>query len=186
VNANPLLAPLADNGGPTQTMALLAVSPALDAGNNCPPTDQRGLPRPQGPGCDIGAFELEVLRPSPSSDGDRRAAKLKFLAGQVRVDPKKGKGRLRVSCLAAAGDRCTVNLRLRFRGAKAGWVKGRVAGQKSGWLRVKVKRASVLLLAEAGGKPRAMKLKGTSRNRAGAAVAVNRSLKVKLRAPKRR
>ncbi|HXO19434.1 MAG TPA: choice-of-anchor Q domain-containing protein [Thermoanaerobaculia bacterium] len=57
---NPLLGPLADNGGPTDTSALLAGSPAIDAGNNatCPATDQRGVIRPQGPACDIGAYEL--------------------------------------------------------------------------------------------------------------------------------
>ena len=61
LNADPLLGPLQDNGGPTQTHALLAGSPAIDAAllANCPATDQRGVSRPQGPGCDIGAFELE-------------------------------------------------------------------------------------------------------------------------------
>jgi CSLREA domain-containing protein len=55
-----LLGPLANNGGPTDTHALLAGSPALDAGNNatCLATDQRGVSRPQGPACDIGAYEL--------------------------------------------------------------------------------------------------------------------------------
>lgn len=53
------LAPLADNGGPTLTHALLANSPAIDAGDNaaCPASDQRGLARPQGAACDIGAYE---------------------------------------------------------------------------------------------------------------------------------
>jgi hypothetical protein len=53
----PLLGPLANNGGPTDTHALLAGSPAIDAGGICAPTDQRGVTRPQGPACDIGAFE---------------------------------------------------------------------------------------------------------------------------------
>ena len=56
---DPLLVPLADNGGPTQTMALTLGSPAIDAYTaNCPATDQRGVSRPQGFRCDIGAFEL--------------------------------------------------------------------------------------------------------------------------------
>lgn len=57
---NPQLGPLQDNGGPTPTMALAATSPAVDAGDDssCPATDQRGISRPQGPHCDIGAFEL--------------------------------------------------------------------------------------------------------------------------------
>jgi uncharacterized repeat protein (TIGR01451 family) len=59
VNTNPLLGPLQDNGGATFTQALLPGSPAIDAGSNafCPATDQRGLPRPQGAACDIGAYE---------------------------------------------------------------------------------------------------------------------------------
>jgi len=72
-----LLGPLADNGGPTQTMALLAGSPAIDAISaeycvwdddsdpDTPPvpllTDQRGAPR-TGP-CDIGAFEFGAVPP---------------------------------------------------------------------------------------------------------------------------
>lgn len=53
---------LANNGGPTQTMALLANSPAINTASatNCPATDQRGVARPQGTGCDIGAFEVPV------------------------------------------------------------------------------------------------------------------------------
>lgn len=53
---------LATNGGSTQTLALLTGSPATDAvpAVNCPATDQRGVSRPQGTGCDIGAFEVTV------------------------------------------------------------------------------------------------------------------------------
>lgn len=59
---DPLLGPLAANGGPTQTMALLAGSPAIDAipvASCAVGTDQRGVSRPQGSSCDIGAFELQ-------------------------------------------------------------------------------------------------------------------------------
>ncbi len=57
---DPGLGPLADNGGPTQTVALLTGSPALDAGlpAACLATDQRGEPREDGH-CDIGAFERQ-------------------------------------------------------------------------------------------------------------------------------
>jgi CSLREA domain-containing protein len=55
---DPKLAALADNGGPTPTRALIEGSPAIDgAGTACPATDQRGVARPNGPACDIGAFE---------------------------------------------------------------------------------------------------------------------------------
>lgn len=57
---NPQLQTLADNGGPTRTMAITVASPALDAGVSCPATDQRGTPRPQLAACDLGAFELVV------------------------------------------------------------------------------------------------------------------------------
>lgn len=62
---DPVLGSLADNAGPTPTMALLSGSPAIDAipvgTNGCGTTittDQRAVSRPQGSGCDIGAFEL--------------------------------------------------------------------------------------------------------------------------------
>jgi hypothetical protein len=61
----PGLGPLANNGGPTQTHALQPGSPAIDraTNTNCPATDQRGVLRPQGPTCDIGAFERDRTSP---------------------------------------------------------------------------------------------------------------------------
>ncbi|HET9317550.1 MAG TPA: Calx-beta domain-containing protein, partial [Vicinamibacteria bacterium] len=58
--ADPLLGALANNGGPTQTRAIGAASPARDlVTSGCPPpaTDQRGVSRPAG-ACDAGAYEL--------------------------------------------------------------------------------------------------------------------------------
>jgi hypothetical protein len=66
---DPMLAPLADNGGPTQTRLPLIGSPAVDsalATANSPTTDQRGVLRPFGPASDLGAVELVVL----DADGD--------------------------------------------------------------------------------------------------------------------
>ncbi|MEA2451165.1 MAG: hypothetical protein QOG63_3097 [Thermoleophilaceae bacterium] len=61
-NSDPLLGPLADNGGPTRTFALAAGSPAIDAvpssGAGCEAVDQRGITRPRGPACEIGAYEV--------------------------------------------------------------------------------------------------------------------------------
>jgi hypothetical protein len=70
-NTDPKLGPLQNNGGPTQTQALLTGSPAIDSGNpkgctdgngNLLKTDQRGKPRPDkedSGGCDMGAFERQ-------------------------------------------------------------------------------------------------------------------------------
>ena len=60
---DPKLAPLAFYGGWTRTHALLRGSPAIDAGTNvnCPTTDQRGMPRPRGNACDIGAVEFQTF-----------------------------------------------------------------------------------------------------------------------------
>ena len=57
---DPVLGPLQDNGGPTHTHALLDGSPAINMGlnENCPTRDQRGVVRPVGGTCDIGAFEF--------------------------------------------------------------------------------------------------------------------------------
>ena len=67
-NTNPLLGPLHDNGGRTLTHALLPGSPAIDAGDDlaCAAApvngiDQRGVPRPQGAACDIGAYEYVLV-----------------------------------------------------------------------------------------------------------------------------
>ena len=59
---DPLLGPLANNGGFTQTMALGPASPAIDAADfqDCLATDQRGVSRPQGNTCDIGAYEAPL------------------------------------------------------------------------------------------------------------------------------
>ncbi len=74
---DPLLGPLADNGGPTKTHALLPGSPAIDAGNSSGLyTDQRGYKRPiniigipnVSDGADIGAYEYIV----PYSTADSR------------------------------------------------------------------------------------------------------------------
>jgi hypothetical protein len=58
---NPKLGSLANNGGPTHTYSLLSGSPALDgvsqSGSCTLSTDQRGVARPQGNFCDIGAYE---------------------------------------------------------------------------------------------------------------------------------
>jgi hypothetical protein len=63
ITDDPLLGPLANNGGPTRTHALLPGSPAIDTGNNgaSQPHDQReeGFPRTIGPLTDIGAFEFD-------------------------------------------------------------------------------------------------------------------------------
>jgi hypothetical protein len=59
---DPRLGPLADNGGPTETLALLPGSPAIDAvPSGFPPTDQRGVTRPQGLEADMGAFEVQAV-----------------------------------------------------------------------------------------------------------------------------
>ncbi len=57
-NTDPLLGPLQNNGGPTETHALLGGSPAINTSSPaCPATDQRGVFRSDGL-CDTGAYEF--------------------------------------------------------------------------------------------------------------------------------
>ena len=73
---DPRLGPLADNGGPTQTMLPAAGSPVINAGtSNALATDQRGAPRTSGGGTDIGAVELQSN---------------KFTFGKVKLKKKPG------------------------------------------------------------------------------------------------
>jgi len=83
VGLDPKIGPLADNGGPTLTMALQPGSPAIDAGAaiGAPVTDQRGVPRPQGAGVDIGAFEYLY---SPVFTG----ATIQYATNYQRADSK--------------------------------------------------------------------------------------------------
>jgi hypothetical protein len=102
-NASPNLQPLANNGGPTQTMALGASSAAINAGDssvcsNAPVNgiDQRGLSRRSG-FCDIGAYEaqpanLSVYSGSPQSAtvNTQFALPLKTLVTDGSSDPLGG------------------------------------------------------------------------------------------------
>ena len=90
-NLDPQLAPLADNGGLTQTHALGAESPAIDKGdpNNCSMTDQRDFFRPIDgdadgvPACDMGAYEFGSVY-----DGFSLTAEA-LGCGTVTKDPSK-------------------------------------------------------------------------------------------------
>jgi hypothetical protein len=79
-NTLPRLGPLANNGGPTLTLALLPGSPAIDAGNpaTCTASDQRGVARPQGDRCDIGAYEKTELIFVEVGTGVRHSHSLAF------------------------------------------------------------------------------------------------------------
>jgi hypothetical protein len=76
INVNPLLAPLGNYGGPTQTMPPMPGSPAIGAGTpyDAPLTDQRGQPR--GSRDDIGACQVSLVVESSSGSADTTAATL--------------------------------------------------------------------------------------------------------------
>lgn len=117
IGANPMLAALANNGGPTETMALQVGSAAIDAGVAAKATaDQRGLPRtfndpgvvnaPTSDGTDIGAFERQPRRSRcdlccpnnitvPSDRGRRGAI--------VTYEMPEAKGCGRVKCAPPSG-----------------------------------------------------------------------------------
>jgi len=89
IGGTPLLAALGNYGGPTQTVALLPGSPAIDAGDDtaCASTgpagvnnkDQRGVTRPVGAHCDIGAFESQGFTLTKTSgDGQSTTATTAF------------------------------------------------------------------------------------------------------------
>ena len=100
LGSNPGLGVLADNGGPTPTEALLAGSPAIDAGDpaGCTDllgdpltTDQRGVTRPEPPGgrCDIGAYEVAL--PAVATSGATVTGTGVLLSATVsEPDPRQG------------------------------------------------------------------------------------------------
>jgi CSLREA domain-containing protein len=95
-NTNPNLGPLASNGGPTQTHALLPGSPAIDkapaVSAGCPATDQRGVARPSGQACDSGAYEFisaNVL-PGPKTPGQSGGIPMPMPMPNVTGSPVAG------------------------------------------------------------------------------------------------
>jgi hypothetical protein len=153
--ANPLLGPLANNGGETDTMALLANSPAFNTGlqARCPSVDQRGLPRPQLGGCDIGAFEVQPVPPPPPP-----VLKPTIKRGKVKVK-KAGKTfwvwpGFKLSCPAGT-EPCTGTVKARAPKPKANGKAGASAGKK-----VLVGKAKLKI---APGKTKVLKLKLNSR-----------------------
>ncbi len=92
-----MLGALAANGGPTQTVALLPGSPAVNAGGACPATDQRGYVRGPVAPCDIGAFELGALPPVPASPAPPPAPPPLTPAPKRKKCTKKRKGKAAAS-----------------------------------------------------------------------------------------
>ena len=94
---DPLLGPLASNGGPTQTHALLPASPAVDAGDPaapgsggtaCAASDQQGTLRPLGAKCDIGAYErlvsFSITGITPNHAGNSGLAVVTIAGGAIQ------------------------------------------------------------------------------------------------------
>ena len=95
-NTAPGLGMLEPHGGTTQVFNLLPGSAAVDFALNCPPTDQRGAPRPQGSACDSGPFELEPT-PAPPAASKDESVTVMIGKGKVHID-RKGFGRVRLTC----------------------------------------------------------------------------------------
>jgi predicted outer membrane repeat protein len=126
------LGPLADNGGPTQTHALLPGSVAIDAAPDCTDlnstpdkihapqdvvtTDQRGIGRPQGSACDVGSYEFVPCTTQPaifcpksfsvSTDANQCAAKVDYTLPSVDCPCNAGGGGARPSSPKGASS-CT-------------------------------------------------------------------------------
>ena len=107
-SADPGVGGLANNGGETDTQALLAGSAAIDHADaaTCPATDQRDLPRPQFAGCDIGAFEVQPAAATPPAPAPAAADKTRprvTVAGVRGACVAKGTVSIRVRATDASG-----------------------------------------------------------------------------------
>lgn len=164
-STNPLLGPLADNGGETDTLALAAGSPAIDAGTaeGCPATDQRGVARPVGAACDIGAYEYQP--PAATPPAPPAAAASADLRLTIKAKPKKPRAGKKVTFTVTvknAGP--SVATGATFTGtvpAKIGKVKGKGLAKKACKLgkAKKGKRALICTLGDlAAGKSIALRI----------------------------
>src|SRR5205085_2709145 len=120
---NPLLSPLASNGGPTQTHALLSGSPALDAGDNTGTSttsiDQRGYTRSFNGRQDIGAYEAQRLSLFVVNTNDNGPGSLRQAIADADANPNFNSTLDTVSfnvpssdpnCKPAAPHVCTISL----------------------------------------------------------------------------
>jgi CSLREA domain-containing protein len=109
VTGFPLLDPLADNGGATQTHALQAGSAAINQGIGCETIDQRGVPRPSA--CDIGAYERVLCaggvvnrvgtQGANRMTGTNASEVFLMLGGNDVLNPGRGTDR---ACMGAGND----------------------------------------------------------------------------------
>jgi predicted outer membrane repeat protein len=123
-STDPMLGPLQDNGGPTQTHGLLEGGPAIDTGGAgaCPATDQRGTVRPadgNGDGtavCDVGAYEFVDECPADPA---------KVVPGAC------GCGVPDVDANANGAYDCLINAELKARIARARTLVGDLTGERN-------------------------------------------------------
>jgi hypothetical protein len=201
LNATLDLGPLANNGGPTQTIALGAGSQAIDAGdpNGCtdaegnPLTvDQRGVSRPQGPRCDIGAYEVVVpaaTPPAPKSTSTPKPtpATVTSFARTFAVKLSSGAGTLTAGCGAPTDETCSFTLTLYLVVKKGhassatkridvGTVSGKLQGGHTGKLTVKLNATGRKLLKHGSLH---LEAKGTIRDSAGLLTQLHFTVTVK-------
>jgi hypothetical protein len=153
VGVDPGLQPLADNGGPVETMALTAASPAVNKGSGPLTTDGRGDPRPSlypgvplsafpgANGADIGAYELQApaVLPPPPPPAPLAPAKPRDPRVRLACPKSAGKGgcAFRLQVVAAKPKR--VKGKLRQPTAESAVAKLKLAAGKSGLLTLKPK-----------------------------------------------
>ncbi len=149
LSGDPKLAALASNGGPTQTMALQTGSSAIDAGDDatCSASpvnslDQRGIARPQGIHCDIGAYEYQASTapsvsinggfnkyPKPTSKIPTSWVAASFAATDGKSTTIKQEGAASIKIIGANGKTKTLTQTRKLSGAKGNafkfsyWVK---------------------------------------------------------------
>jgi predicted outer membrane repeat protein len=119
IGEDPLLGPLSENGGPTRTHAILSGSPLLDAAspgvhprdNNLPlpSADQRGpgYARSSGVASDIGAYEFQVVPPTPAGQSSGGGGAISLWFALFLVLARYGRTRSRV--IASSDGRCTAD-----------------------------------------------------------------------------
>ncbi len=127
---DPLLAALADNGGPTDTRVPAAGSPAIDAVTPClTGADQRGVARPQGPACDIGAVEAP---PAPIATLIPRISRLSISPRVLRAGRRAKRRSARVRYRLNVAAKVRFRVERRRKGRRAGWVRVRGSFTRSG------------------------------------------------------
>jgi Calcineurin-like phosphoesterase len=175
------------SGGFTDSGSASCHEPTPPSPPSPPPSPPPSSPPPSSPPPRVtpppsGAPSSAATSPAPTS----HSAIVRLHTHWLTIDMKTGRGAARARCDNAPADKCVVALTLSIRGTKIGTASGTIAGGNFGLLRVKLNHKGRVMLRRSRTHRLRVNAVGASKNEAGQATAIDRTLRLKGTARKHR